>query len=67
MEGRRSRRKCRPICGVGGGIEYTPLIPLVIGGEAAPNFDGWPNPAELGMAPNVPERGLSTAPKPRDD
>ena len=33
---------------------------------AAPNCDARPKPAELGMAPNVLERGLSAAPKPKD-
>jgi len=37
------------------------------GEEAAPNCDCRPKPAELGMAPNVLERGLSAVPKPKDD
>jgi hypothetical protein len=35
--------------------------------EAAPNCDVRPKPAELGMAPNVLERGLNVVPKPKDD
>ena len=35
--------------------------------EAAPNCDILPKPAELGMAPNVLERGLSAVPNPKDD
>ena len=50
---------------------YSSLIPLVLWlegeEEEAPNCDGRPKPAGLGMAPNVLERGLSAVPKPKDD
>ena len=32
-----------------------------------PNCDARPKPAELGMAPNVLERGLSEVPRPKDN
>ena len=32
-----------------------------------PNCVARPKPAELGMAPNVVERGLSEVPRPNDD
>jgi hypothetical protein len=34
--------------------------------EVVPNCDARPKPAELGMAPNVLERGLSEVPKPKE-
>ena len=48
---------------------YSSRIPLLPGpvDEAAPNCDARPKPAELGMAPNVLERGLSAVPKLKDD
>ena len=44
-----------------------PLLPGPVDEEAAPNCDTRPKPAELGMVPNVLERGLSAVPKLKDD
>lgn len=35
--------------------------------EEAPNCDARPKPAELGIAPNALERGLSVVEKPKDE
>lgn len=44
-----------------------PLLPWQTDEDVMPNCVARPKPAELGMAPNVVERGLSEVPRPNDD